>query len=208
MFHRKILNQADLEKIKRCVEEVEKTTSGEIVPAIVPKSDFYPGALWRIAFAFSLLFTYVFYYFIDDLPFSYYMVVEILLIPVGFLVARIPFIFRLAITSRELEEEVYQRALEMFHSQGVVNTRDRSGILIFVSKLERKIIILADSGINSKIPEKFWDKIVEKMVPKIKSGKLADAFCDAIEECGEQLTKNFPIKSDDQNELPNDVVGT
>jgi len=219
---REILTKEDNERIRDAVSEVEKTTSGEIVPAVVTKSDMYAGALWRVAFSVSLILTYALYYFSDDLfslipalekffnageiPFSCYIVAEILFLLPGFIFGRIPFIFRLAITGRELEEEVYQRALELFHSQGLANTRDRTGILIFVSKLERRVIVLADAGINEKVPEKFWKEIVNEMIPKIKKGDIARAVIDAIKECGPYLSKNFPIKPDDTNELPDDVV--
>jgi putative membrane protein len=206
MIFLKNVSKSDLDKIKNCVGEVEKKTSGEIVPAIIEKSDLYPGALWRIAFATSLLLTYVLYFFIDDLHFSYYLIAEILFIPVGFFIGKIPFVFRLAITDIELEEEVYQKALELFHSEKVSNTRDRTGILIMASRLERKIIILADSGINEKVTKEFWDEIVEKMSLKIKMGQYGEAFCEAINIAGEKLNQNFPVKKDDTNELSNHVV--
>ena len=57
MIFLKKISTGDLNEIKKRVLEVEKRTSGEIVPAIIEKSDLYPGALWRIAFATSLLLT-------------------------------------------------------------------------------------------------------------------------------------------------------
>ena len=212
---RKVLSKLELDDIRSQVEESEKKTSGEIVPVFVQKSDNYSGAVWRIVFASSLTLTYLFYYFLGDIPlfdiihdnpFYSCIMLEILFVPVGLLIAQIPFIFRFAITKKELEEEVYQKALEMFHAQGVSNTRDRTGILIYVSYLERQVIILADQGIHSKVPENAWDEIVSNMIASIKRGKIGEAYMTAIKSCGDYLAKEFPIKDDDTNELSNDLV--
>ena len=72
--------------------------------------------------------------------------------------------------------------------------------------MERKVIILADAGINQKVSKEFWDVIVKEMLLKIKNGSYRDAFCDSIETIGEKLIQHFPIKKDDTNELSDDVV--
>jgi uncharacterized membrane protein len=43
-----------------------------------------------------------------------------------------------------------QRSLAAFTGQGLHHTRAETGILIFVSLLEHRVVVLADRGINEK----------------------------------------------------------
>ncbi len=88
---------------------------------------------------------------------------------------------------------------------GVYKTRDRTGILIFISLLERKIELIADSGINEKITQSRWNDIVTHIISGIKAKELANNLIEAIDECGKLLSKYFPIKKDDENELENEI---
>jgi len=88
---------------------------------------------------------------------------------------------------------------------GVYNTRDRTGILIFISLMEHQVILLADSGIDEKIEQKQWQQMVDHIIAGIKSGKIADHLCKSITDCGILLEQYFPIKEDDTNELANEI---
>ena len=61
---------------------------------------------------------------------------------------------RLIIPRKIMANKVKERAVRYFMESGVSNTRDRTGILIFISILERRVELLADRGIAEKIPRK------------------------------------------------------
>lgn len=86
------------------------------------------------------------------------------------------------------------------------NTRDKTGVLIFILLSERQFHILGDSGINEKIGEKFWGKIKDEMQNKFRSGKFSEGVLYGVDQVGDALSQHFPIKEDDTNELPNNVV--
>ncbi|MCY4524046.1 MAG: TPM domain-containing protein, partial [Halobacteriovoraceae bacterium] len=109
-------------------------------------------------------------------------------------------------THKELSQEVHQRAIQAFYNNNLHTTRDRTGILIMVSLLEHRAEILADTGINEKVPPRTWRKILNPMVKKIKKDDLTAGLCEAIQACGKILDEHFPIKPDDKNELSNEVV--
>ena len=77
------------------------------------------------------------------------------------------------------------------------------GILILVSLLEHRVQVLADSGINARVAPGTWDKIVQIVLDGIRGKDLCRGLCEAIEQCGEILSKEFPVQPDDINELPN-----
>jgi putative membrane protein len=66
--------------------------------------------------------------------------------------------------------------------------------------------VLADRGINAKVESGTWQEIVHIVTAGLKSGQACDAFCKAIERCGEILATHFPRAADDKDELPNRLV--
>jgi len=88
----------------------------------------------------------------------------------------------------------------------VGHTKDGTGILIFISVLERRVQLLADYGIAQKVDQDRWQQIVDKVTLGIKTNSLADKLSEAILECGELLEKDFPRASDDINELSDNIV--
>lgn len=123
------------------------------------------------------------------------------------ILASIPPVRRL-LTPRSLKRErVRRRAQEQFFAKGLHATRERTGILIFVSTRERLAELIADEGIAAKVEPKVWDAAMARLISGIKAGKSAEGFEQAIAMCGEILTEHFPaIPGDNPNELPDSVV--
>ena len=201
------------ENIKLAVQDLEQETSGEVVPYFVPSSDKYEEASWYSS-AVVGLFTLVVIAFM-----SYTWALPVQLTPidtsliviglmlVGFLTPIVfPFTIRW-ITSREtLEQRVYQRAIEAFLEEGIYKTKDKIGVLIFVSKLEHKVIVLGDEGISSKVSSDDWQIIVDTVVKGIKRKEIGEGLTAAIGKCKELLLSHgFNTRSDRPNELSDDL---
>ncbi|MBZ0200780.1 MAG: TPM domain-containing protein, partial [Ignavibacteriaceae bacterium] len=92
-----------------------------------------------------------------------------------------------------------------FFRLGVDNTRDKTGILIFVFLEKRGFYILADKGINEKVSTDTWNNITDEMQQMFVKGNFCGGIISAVEKVGDILTTHFPIKPDDKNELPNRV---
>ncbi|MFA7717137.1 MAG: TPM domain-containing protein [Candidatus Absconditabacterales bacterium] len=104
------------------------------------------------------------------------------------------------------DNPVYAHAVEAFHKYGLGNTKDKTGVLIFLSVGERRIEILADEGISAKIEQSTWDSMVAKLIERIRSGNTCNGICEVVKQVGTLLTSHFPIQPDDKNELPNEVI--
>ena len=85
-------------------------------------------------------------------------------------------------------------------------TRDKTGILLYLLLKERQFYILADSGINEKVKQETWDKIRDEMQNEFREGEFTKGMLLGIEKVGKTLGQHFPIKPDDTNELSNKVV--
>ena len=64
----------------------------------------------------------------------------------------------------------------------------------------------ADRGIDQKVPAGTWNEVVQILSAGLKSGNACDAYCKAIERCGEILAEHFPRQPDDQDELTNKLI--
>ncbi|MEG0517616.1 MAG: TPM domain-containing protein [Bacteroidales bacterium] len=102
-------------------------------------------------------------------------------------------------------EDVLKRAVYIFNYLKMQKTQARNGVLIYVAVESRKFAIIGDSGINSKVPNHFWDEIKQKMGSAFAAGNYVDGLCIAIGEAGHSLKEYFPYKSDDVNEQPDDI---
>ena len=101
--------------------------------------------------------------------------------------------------------DVLDCAANMFHEMKMDKTELRNGVLFYLAVSDHKFAILGDKGINEKVPADFWDTIKEVMFENFKQQNFTEGLCKGIEMAGEKLKTNFPLQSNDTNELTNDV---
>lgn len=100
---------------------------------------------------------------------------------------------------------VLDRAAQVFENLAMHKTKLRNGVLIYLAYEDRKFAILGDAGINSAVPENFWDEIKIKMQSRFRAGHFVEGLCEGVEMAGKQLKSNFPRQGDDVNELPDKI---
>ncbi|MGD9555390.1 MAG: TPM domain-containing protein [Mangrovibacterium sp.] len=101
--------------------------------------------------------------------------------------------------------DVLDCAAYWFKKLRMHKTALRNGVLFYLAVNDRKFAILGDAGINSKVPENFWETIREHMKSKFVDGQFADGLAEGILMAGEQLKTHFPYQTDDTNELSDDI---
>lgn len=208
-----IFSQADLERIKAAVKTAEGKTSGEIVPFVVEQSDAYEDAEWRGAslgaiVVFCLLTVvrqYTGIWIPLDVP-----AIGLATLAAGaicFLAVRYVPWLKVRLAGKHLvAHRVSQRAAEAFISEEVFRTRDRTGILLFVSLLEHRVLVVGDSGINAKVEQSDWHDVVQRIIRGINEGKITDGLVDAIGKCSTLLSaRGVRRRRDDRDELPDSL---
>jgi putative membrane protein len=106
-----------------------------------------------------------------------------------------------------MAHKVKLRAEQAFYKHGLHDTKARTGILILVSLLERRVHVLADKGINDCVPAGTWDGLVNGIIDGIRTGQATDAICAAIAKCGAILAQVSPAGSgDNPDELPDELI--
>lgn len=97
------------------------------------------------------------------------------------------------------------KARNIFDHLKMTETKLRNGVLVYVAVKEKKFAIVGDEGIDSVVPDNFWESTKDIMSSKFQEGSVADGISLGVEEIGVQLKKFFPYQSDDVNELPDEI---
>lgn len=207
---RQHLTDADLIQIHQAVSVAEENTIGEIVPMIEysTTSRATVERLWQVI---CLILVVPALGLVLE-PLQMNLVLEAILI----LAAALGILFfsvrilrwypRLAVrlmANIDVSYAVHQRALFELHHRRLTRTEKRTGVLLFVSWLEHKVVVIGDSGISQVLNEEDWLKIVRGMSKDLAAGNVREGFLTAIQEIGQVLKTHFPVPAGDAN--PNEV---
>lgn len=200
-------SKEEQDRIEQAVHAAEQQTSGEIVPLVVDAAYDYPRAEiiggGCFAMGAALLISW---FWGGSSEWVFFPVFLLLYLPCKWLIRYTPSLRRLLIHPSEFDEEVREKALVSFVEYGIYRTREGTGVLILISLFERRVYVLADKGINDRVPAGVWDEVVASITAGIHDGRPCEALCAAIARCGELLAEHFPRRYDDQNELPNLIL--
>jgi putative membrane protein len=204
----RFFSPADRAAIEAAVREVEAQSAGEIVPYAVERSDHYLLALWHAATLGALLgaLAAALVHWTGEFWGSP-AVLWIALPPaagaaLGWIAAlAVPALRRVLVPPDVLAARVHQRATQAFVDEEVFRTRDRTGILIFVSLFERHVVVRADRGLDAVVTQGEWEKVVASIVDGIRRGQPGPALAEGIRRCA-SLARRLPPRSDDRDELP------
>lgn len=98
-----------------------------------------------------------------------------------------------------------ERALEVFYLLEMNATKFRNGVLIYIAVESKKLAIIGDEGINTKVPEDFWNAEKDLMISYFLKGEFEKGMELAVLEVGKKLKKYFPYQSNDRNELSDEI---
>jgi uncharacterized membrane protein len=107
---------------------------------------------------------------------------------------------------KERKLSLHDLTLREFYRLGMQNTRDKTGVLILLLLSERKFQIIADEGIHKKVEDGKWDKLAGSMTDCFKKGNYSEGIAETIRAVGDELSKHFPRRPDDTDELSNEII--
>jgi uncharacterized membrane protein len=102
-------------------------------------------------------------------------------------------------------EDSIQRALYVFNKLKMDQTEHRNGVLIYLAVRSRKFAIIGDEGINSIVPDNFWEDVKTNMLIHFRESDFTKGITTSIQMVGEKLKDYFPHQRDDLNELSDEI---
>jgi uncharacterized membrane protein len=98
------------------------------------------------------------------------------------------------------------RAVEIFAMQGVWDTAERTGVLVYVLLADHKVEIVADRGISAKVGQAQWQAICAAMQEAFRASRFEAGAVAGVHAIADLLERHFPADGNDRNELPDHPV--
>jgi putative membrane protein len=200
-----IISANDEERISAAITAAERNTSGEIVAVVADQSSRYQHIPFMWAALLALIIPWPFIHF-TWMPVQIIFLIQLLVFLGLLALAWHPRVRVSLVPKSILNANTRRRASEQFLARNLHTTEGRTGVLLFVSLAEKRVEIIADSGIDALVPKGTWQKIVDQLTAEIGAGRAVSGFERAINEIGEQLAAHFPPGVADPNELPDHLI--
>lgn len=218
-----VLGESQRKEVEAAIAEVERTTSAEVVCALATESGRYDRAesliglmvavgvlcvangghaLWNsVAGDWSE---------VGSLPLGW----QVASVIVGFVTGSIAAGYatrlrRWAVSAHELTAEVERSASHVFALAGVTLTAGRTGVLIYVSLFERRVVVLADKEACAALTHAGIESLRDRAVKNLRNQDFTATFLEAVKEAGERLAQAIPAPAErslDQDELANHLL--
>jgi putative membrane protein len=202
-----VIDPAARQRLETVIGEIERTTVGELVLAVVPACDEYGSVGWRLGVVLAALAFTALAIFAPPERLWLLLAAEGAGLLAGHGFARIDAVRRHLLPDALVEARVAERARRVFAEHGLTRTAGRTGVLLFVALLERRVVVLADEGIHRVLdPDERWQDVVDLAVAGMREGRAAEGLEAALRRCGAILARHAAATSANPDELPNRVV--
>lgn len=192
--------------LAQAARDVEACSSAELVVAVRPRTgsylhaDLLAGIVAGVASTIALL--------VAERTFApLWFVVDPLVIGlVAAVVASHSARWRRALTpAGRRRRRVEEGARATFVERRVHTTSGRTGILLYVSVLEREAALVVDLGVERLAATDGWRRAVDELEMAVRSGADGNAVALRLRALGDLLAPVLPCGADDVNELPDEV---
>jgi len=98
------------------------------------------------------------------------------------------------------------RAIEHFSRLRIWDTEQNAGVLVYLLLADRRVEIVADRGIHSKVGAAAWEAICGAMQREFAAGRFEPGVITGIQAISDLLALHFPPRDDNPDELSNRPV--
>ncbi len=199
----RFLDDAARKGFARAVETVENASAVEVVIAVRHTSgtDRQVNAIVGAVVAFAGLAIMLFAPRTFSMPaiLVYPFVVGLL---AAWLVELLPHLKRRLTPRRWRRAHVTRAALAAFVERGVHATTGRSGLLVFISWLEREVALVPDLGLARDVDDGVLARAEDELSRAMPRGTAVAAGLEALAPA---MARAMPHRADDVNELPDAI---
>lgn len=199
--------ETDRAAVHAALAEAERKTVGEILPVVLERSDPHPGADWLAALAFLVAGSSLLGVWLPWSEPALVLAAQLGLAGAGFGLARaLPDFKRFFVFEDRATEVAEEQAFQEFYRAGLHRTAGATGVLVFVSLLERRVVVLADEGIATAVDAGFWEDVDRDILDGIVAASLRQGLIAGIRRAGAALAERFPWREGDRNEVPDRII--
>lgn len=207
------MKKQDLTHLDHRVAEAEKRTGAQIVLAVIGRSDSYPELPWK-AFALGTALAALPVFAMNGMRPGWASGYEAFLsaaLPLGagilcvLLCLFAPAFARLFLDAHRASTEVRQYASSLFLTRELFATRGRTGILLLVSLFERRVVVLPDTGLETRLGRDALQAVVARMTKALREGEISRALEEGLASLEEALAPTAPGEPG-ENELPDGII--
>jgi putative membrane protein len=195
------LSDSASKALESMVGELESGSSAEIVVAVAKQS----GSYGDLELAIPVLTSWAVMLLLLLSPFvfpDWSLLPGVILAFLGGLgLARLP-VVRSKLPTQRQRRQVQEAARATFVGEHVSATKDRTGILVYLSLRENEVEILADYGVQAVIPDAEWNTVLDR-VRKAKPAERIQVLTASLLTKADLLSQRLPRSEDDRDELPN-----
>jgi uncharacterized membrane protein len=103
-----------------------------------------------------------------------------------------------------------ERAIMMFGKLRVWDTEHDNGVLIYLLLADRAIEVVADRGLDRRVPAGTWPELARQMGADFKAGRFEEGLAGAVDRIDALLVQHFALADGERNpnELPDRPVIT
>lgn len=193
--------------ITGAVKRIEAASAAEVVVTVVPRSalhwDVTLAAALALVFGVQLLAAEL----LGDLSALDVLLDAAVAAGLGVALARgLPPVQRLLLPGRVAARRVEAGAESAFLRQGVYRTRARTGVLVYVSLLERRAVLLPDDGVAHALPPATLAALQAQAAALFSGPDPHRALLALLDAMGRATARHLPCGEDDVNELPDAPV--
>jgi len=200
------LNPESKAALAQAARDVEACSSAELVVAVRPRTgsylhaDLLAGIVAGVASTLALL--------VAERTFAplWFVVDPLVIGGVAAVVASHSAQWRRALTpAGRRRRRVEEAARATFVERRVHSTSGRTGILLYVSVLEREAALVVDLGVEPLAATDGWRRAVAELETAVRGGADGNAVALRLRALGDLLAPVLPCGAEDVNELPDEV---
>lgn len=202
-----MFTQSFLKQVAERVEKLESQSSVELVVVLSDESGHYREIEGHCGFAAVLTLLVFALYSPWEYPPELLMAGVVIAYLIGYALGlKISGLRRLFSSAARRRRQVESQARDAFMQKKVSHTRERTGLLLYLSEFERMARLIPDTGIEAKVPlavfntqQAKWDDTASTLAA------LEEAVLKGLDELAAILAEHLPRPEDDQDELPNEI---
>lgn len=197
-------------KIEKAIDDFEKQVDCELIPVITKQSSYVEHISWVISLLLLIFFIGLIDVFLHDSWESrtiYFIVAPILATVLGHLLDKSDLVDRFFVSKKERNRQVMEKAQRIFFMKRNEAHKSRQAILLFVSIMERRIVVFPDPAMKLEGLEQLQNQLLKIIQEDFKKGLFEQGFLDAIQYLKTELAVKFPpTAAQSQNQHSNKLI--